>query len=155
MQTAEQENSPTNVLPLAHFACPILEFACFANGGCTGTRETILSCTRRIRALSVPGAIIGRIRAGNKGAEARRECSHGLERGCDLDRLSGEQRTPSLRTRCVSHQRQVNRLVGQRSLDGGTQRLRGKSVLLTSPSIRRCELGDTCQLERCKTIGRR
>ena len=97
--------------------------------------------------------IICRIGAGKEGAEAGRERLHGLERWRDLGRLIGEQRTPSLGTWRICYQRKVNRPVSQRDLDGSAQSVRGELVLLAGPAIRRCELGDACQLERRKPIG--
>jgi hypothetical protein len=99
-------------------------------------------------------AIVRRIGAGKGGAEARRERFHGLKRRRDLSRLIGEQRTPSLRTQRICHQRKVNRVVGQRDLDDSAQGVRGELVLLAGPAIRRCESGDARQLERRKPIGR-
>jgi len=92
----------------------------------------------------VSRAVVGRTSAGKQGAEARRERSRGL---------IGKQGTPSLGTWRIHHQRKVNRLVGQHSVDGSAQGVRGEFVLLARPAIRRCELGDAGQLERRKTIG--
>lgn len=100
-------------------------------------------------------ATVGRIRACEEGTEARRERFSWLKRRRNFGRLIGEQRTPSLGTRRIRHQRKANRFVGQCSLNGSAQCGRSKRVLLAGLAIRRCELGDACQLKRCKTVGRR
>ena len=154
-KNTQARNSPADVPPLARLTHPILDFACFTDGGRTGTDETFLSCTHRICALTVSRAIVRGIGASKEGAEARRERFHGLKRRHDLGRLIGEQRTPSLGTRRIRHQRKVNQLVSQRNLDGSAQGVRGELVLLAEPAIRRCEFWDARQIERRKTIGRR
>ena len=55
-----EENPPTNVLPLAHLARPTLDFVRLTDSGRTRADETFLPYARRVRALTVSRAIVGR-----------------------------------------------------------------------------------------------